>query len=109
MIALSVWLIPAREISVIIAAQAPIIPNPIVQRLITCESGGRNVSIVDSNGKMSYGILQFQMDTWRAWARASGIVGHPMVEQDAIRLANWAVGQPGLLRHWTCAKILGMV
>lgn len=72
-----------------------------VQRLIDCESGGRSVRIVDSNGYYSYGILQFQKSTWDEFSKQSGLVGDPMVPNDAIPMARWAV-KNGYGPRWSC-------
>ena len=49
-------------------ASTTVIPNPVpsrlkhealINRLIQCESSGRNISHMDSNNRMSDGILQF--------------------------------------------------
>lgn len=88
-------------------AKAQTIP-PVIQELIKCESSGVNVAHLDSNGKMSYGILQFQMATWNEWEQKSGIIGSPMNEETAITMAEWAIAH-GYLGHWTCAHLLGLV
>jgi hypothetical protein len=75
-----------------------------IEHLIPCESGGRTINHVDSNGKMSYGILQFQ--DWEEWQRVSGISGDPDNSDDAIRMAEWGI-EHGMIDHWGCAKILG--
>ena len=80
----------------------------IITKLIRCESQGKNVKILDTNGYYSYGILQFQSSTWNGWSKASGIKGSPMVREDAMRMADWAIDR-GLLYHWSCAKKLGLL
>jgi hypothetical protein len=77
-----------------------------IEHLIPCESGGKAVDHLDSNGKMSYGILQFQ--DWREWERVSGIHGDPDNPDDAIRMAEWGI-EHGMIDHWTCARILGEI
>ncbi len=77
-----------------------------IEHLIPCESMGRTVNRIDSNGKMSYGILQFQ--DWNEWEAASGLTGNPDNRRDAIRMAEWAI-QNGMIDHWTCAQILKMM
>lgn len=77
-----------------------------IEHLIPCESGGRAVDKVDTNGKMSYGILQFQ--DWPEWERVSGISGDPDNPSDAIRMAEWGI-EHGMIDHWTCARILGEI
>jgi hypothetical protein len=75
-----------------------------IEHLIPCESGGRTIHHLDSNGKMSYGILQFQ--DWEEWERVSGIRGDPDNSDDAIRMAEWGI-EHGMIDHWGCARILG--
>lgn len=77
-----------------------------IEHLIPCESGGRAVDRVDTNGKMSYGILQFQ--DWPEWERVSGISGDPDNPDDAIRMAEWGI-EHGMIDHWSCARILGEI
>ena len=77
-----------------------------IEHLIPCESGGRAVDRVDTNGKMSYGILQFQ--DWPEWERTSGIYGDPNKPDDAIRMAEWGI-EHGMIDHWGCARILGEI
>jgi len=74
-----------------------------IEHLIPCESMGQVLDRVDTNGKMSYGILQFQ--DWEEWERMSGISGSPDNRADAVRMAEWAI-QNGMINHWTCAGIL---
>ena len=74
-----------------------------IEHLIPCESMGRPLNRLDTNGKMSYGILQFQ--DWDEWQRTSGITGNPDNRADAIRMAEWAI-QNGMINHWTCASTL---
>lgn len=75
----------------------------VIEHLIPCESMGKPLNRVDTNGKMSYGILQFQ--DWDEWERISGITGSPDNRADSIRMAEWAI-QNGMINHWTCAQIL---
>jgi hypothetical protein len=77
-----------------------------IEHLIPCESGGRAVDRLDTNGKMSYGILQFQ--DWPEWERVSGLSGDPDDPRDAIRMAEWGI-EHGMIDHWTCARILGEI
>lgn len=77
-----------------------------IEHLIPCESMGRTINRIDSNGKISYGILQFQ--DWDQWEAASGLIGDPDNRRDAIRMAEWAI-QNGMINHWGCAQILKMM
>lgn len=74
-----------------------------IEHLIPCESMGQPLNRIDTNGKMSYGILQFQ--DWDEWERLSGITGSPDNRADSIRMAEWAI-QNGMINRWTCAGIL---
>jgi hypothetical protein len=74
-----------------------------IEHLIPCESMGRTINRVDTNGKMSYGILQFQ--DWSEWEAVSGLRGDPDNREDAIRMGEWAI-ENGMINHWTCAQIL---
>ena len=77
-----------------------------IEYLIPCESGGQPIDHLDSNGKMSYGILQFQ--DWDEWERMSGITGNPENRDDAIRMAEWGI-EHGMIDHWGCARLLHMM
>ena len=80
-----------------------------VEKLIQCESSGRNISRPDDDGIMSDGILQFHRGptdtmaggTWEDFSRASGITGSPRNPADAIRMTDWAISQ-GRGPHWGC-------
>lgn len=83
-----------------------------IEKLIECESRGRNVSRPDDDGIMSDGILQFHRGpadtldrgTWEDFSRASGIKGSPKDPVDAIKMTDWAISH-GLGSHWTCWKL----
>jgi len=77
-----------------------------IEYLIPCESGGRPIDHLDSDGKVSYGILQFQ--DWEEWENISGIRGNPENSDDAIRMAEWGI-EHGMIDHWGCAKVLRMM
>jgi len=84
-----------------------------IEKLISCESQGVNVSRPDRDGMIPDGILQFhrgptdtlQSSTWAAFSNASGIKGSPIDPTASIRMADWAISN-GLISHWTCARIL---
>ena len=77
-----------------------------IEKLIQCESQGVNIARPDSNGLLSYGLLQFNgTSTWSDFTAKSGLSGSPMMPDDAIRLADWAISH-GYLHRWTCARIL---
>jgi len=49
--------------------------NEWILKLADCESSNRWwIRIIDTNSKMSYGGLQFQLDTFREWGVRSGIL-----------------------------------
>jgi hypothetical protein len=86
-----------------------------IERLIQCETGGRNISEFDSDGIISDGILQFHRgpsdtlssSTWEDFSRASGVVGSPRNPAEAIRMADWAISH-GLGPRWTCWRNQGL-
>jgi hypothetical protein len=83
-----------------------------IEKLISCESQGVNITRPDSDGRLSIGILQYhlgplnteQSSTWELFSRASGLKGSPAVPADAIRMTDWAISH-GLGPHWTCWHI----
>lgn len=80
----------------------------VLTAIIGCESQGSSVEALDTNGKYSRGILQFQDATWDAFSKESGIVGSPLRIADAKQMALWAFRR-GYLSHWSCATILGII
>lgn len=76
-----------------------------LESLIQCESGWKNVKIIDTNGYYSYGILQFQKSTWDELSEKSGIVGSPMDQMQSIEMAKWAILH-GYEKRWSCWKTL---
>lgn len=82
--------------------------SAILYPLVECESQFTAIKRIDSNGYYSYGILQYQSSTWNGWSKESGIRGDAMNPPDAIRMFEWAY-ERGLLHHWSCARILGML
>jgi hypothetical protein len=86
-----------------------------IERLIQCESGGRNISAPDSDGIISDGVLQFHRgpgdtlsnSTWEDFSRASGLRGSPRDPAEAIRMTDWAISH-GLGSRWTCWRQEGL-
>lgn len=114
---------PLKTPQTVISGQswAYTVPFPVhntsdIEKLIQCESQGVNIARPDSDGILSVGILQFhlgpddsmQSSTWQAFSKASGIAGSPLIPADAIRMADWAIDH-GLLDHWSCARIVGLL
>lgn len=107
--------IGTRALRVQAGSKPPLKNAKLIDRLIQCESSGRNISRPDSDGINSDGILQFHrgkhntMDggTLQDMSRRSGITGSPMIPEDAKRMSDWMI-ENGFLSRWTCAKILGL-
>lgn len=96
------------------------VPFPVnhkqqIQELIQCESGGQNISLPDTDGITSDGILQFHRGpddtmsrgTWDDFSKASGISGSPTIPTDAIRMTDWAIDHD-LGYRWTCWQKQGL-
>jgi len=90
--------------------------NPeTIKKLIRCESNGENVSLPDSDGIISDGILQYHRSkkeperegsgTWEEFSKESGITGSPNNIIDAIRMTDWAIDNRKI-GHWSCYWIL---
>jgi len=83
-------------------------PYPeIFDKLIPCESQWTDIARIDSNGKMSYGILQFQESTWLEFAPLAGVSSTPMNPQAALKVASYMISK-GELHRWTCAHLEGL-
>lgn len=90
------------------AVPFPVHNKPIIEKLIQCESGGINIARPDSNGLISWGILQFNgTSTWNEMERRFNFYGSPLIPSDAIRMADLMISA-GLLNRWTCARILNL-
>lgn len=84
-------------------------PYPqIFDKLIGCESQWTNIARIDSNGKMSYGILQFQQSTWDGFAPRAGVTSTPMNPVSALKVATYMI-KNGYLARWTCAKLTHLI
>jgi hypothetical protein len=92
------------------ALVAPLSPTEaLADKIITCESHWRNVSIIDSNGLPSRGIAQFQDRTWKWMSEAAGVEGSPLEPAKAKEVLMWALAN-GHGKHWSCwRKIVGMI
>ena len=81
----------------------------ILRTLIKCESQNTNIARLDSNGLMSYGLLQFNgTSTWAEYASLARIRSTPMNPQSAIEVADWMISH-GELHRWSCAYITGLL
>lgn len=77
----------------------------LADRIIECESNGRNVEIIDTNGEWSRGIAQFQDKTWDWMSHEAGVVGSSTEPEKARAVLVWAL-QNDLGRHWTCFRMI---
>lgn len=94
---------PAPQVQNIALTPATSPLSALADRIIMCESSGRNVSIIDSNGLPSRGIAQFQDRTWAWMSKAAGIEGSPMEPEKARAVLIWAL-KNGHGKHWTCYR-----
>ena len=79
-----------------------------IEKLIQCESQGVNIARPDSNGKESYGLLQFNgTSTWAEAEHQFDFYGSPMIPAEAIHMADMMISG-GEIRRWTCARILAL-
>jgi hypothetical protein len=86
----------------------PVYNSSTLERLIQCESQGLNISRTDSNGQMSWGILQFNgTSTWNEMEQRFSFYGDPRNPPDAIHMADMMISS-GLVRRWACARSLGL-
>jgi hypothetical protein len=77
--------------------------------ILACESGGRDVSELDSNHKMSRGTAQFQDATWAERQAQSAIQGTATEAIPAVLMSLWSL-EHGYISQWSCAaleKIIG--
>jgi len=75
-----------------------------INDLAICESRNRDVTILDSNNKYSYGPLQFQMSTWLSYGKPFGAtkanIHDTMLQHQVAR----SMLDAGLQYNWkTCA------
>jgi len=82
----------------------------ILRTLIKCESQNTNIARMDSNGLMSYGLLQFNgTATWNTYAPLAGVISStPMNPTSAIKVADYMLSV-GQLHRWTCAFLTGLL
>ena len=80
----------------------------VLRYILVCESGGRDVSELDSNHKMSRGPAQFQDATWAERQDQSGIEGAPTNAIAAVDMSLWSL-EHGYIAQWSCAAILRII
>jgi hypothetical protein len=70
----------------VLSVADPIISN-ILLKLSSCESGNRsNIKVLDSNGKYSYGLYQFQLATFWGFGRKYDILPEDIEFQESENL-----------------------
>jgi hypothetical protein len=87
-----------------------------IEKLISCESQGVNISRPDKGGLYSDGVLQFHRGasdipgsgTWSDMERRFGFYGSPIIPSEAIHMADLMISN-GYLGRWTCARITGLI
>jgi len=77
----------------------------IAENVIQCESEGNNVEIIDTNGRWSRGIAQFQDETWQRLSTKAGIDGKSTEPEKARAVLLWAI-KNGYGNEWTCYRKL---
>jgi len=74
----------------------------LADNMIQCESGGRNIEIIDTNGKWSRGVAMFQDSTWDWLSGLAGVTGSSMEPEKARAVLLWSL-KNGYGEHWyTC-------
>lgn len=91
----------------------PASPTPnesFADEIIDCESSGRNIEIIDTNGKWSRGVAMFQDATWAWMSKAAGVEGSSMEPEKARQVLIWAVGEGLVDDHWVICygKVTGL-
>ena len=108
---------PTVAQAVVLQAPVKAVKNSDIQHkinlLIKCESGGRNVTVMDTNGKYSAGILQFQLATFQGYRKKYGLDPDKKLWKDSEIQRDLAYRMleesPKNVRHWTnCAKAKGI-
>ena len=80
-----------------------------VETLIDCERpADPTACIMDTNGKESCGVLQYQWDTWNAWEAQFGEHGDPRNQLDARVMAYKALAA-GYAHRWSCSRLVGLM
>ena len=83
------------------AKPVPSAYDDLADRIIECESNGRNVEIIDTNGEWSRGVAQFQDITWDWLSPLAGVEGSPLEPDKARAVLVWAL-EHGHGSHWAC-------
>jgi hypothetical protein len=89
-----------------------------IEDLSWCESQGHEgITVLDTNNKYSYGLLQFQLATFMGFGKLYGILPLEFTDNEGLLLIHNAHVQraiakemlnDGLERHWlNCVKQIG--
>lgn len=103
-------------IGLLLAIPSPLLTVPIVHAedkkdiwlsaLIDCESmGSTTVRVLDTNGKYSHGLLQFQLSTWLSYGKEFGATKKNIYDGELQKIVARNMLDKGLWRHWyNCSK-----
>ena len=85
------------------------IPNPQTQwltALSNCESNGSTtVRVLDTNGRYSYGLFQFQLGTWLAYGKDFGATKENIYSPDLQwEVAKSMLDAGGWKNWWNCGR-----
>lgn len=103
----------ASEI-VLIEVRKEVVPashhETFADKIIDCESGGRNIEIIDTNGKWSRGVAMFQDATWAWMSKAAGVTGSSTDPVKARQVLIWASENDLVDDHWVICygKVTGL-
>jgi hypothetical protein len=89
-----------------------------IDSLSHCESGHKeNITVLDTNNKYSYGLLQFQLATFMGFGKQYGILPLEFTNKEGLLLIHNPYVQKaiaremlddGLQRHWlNCVNVIG--
>lgn len=103
----------ASEI-VLIEVRKEVVPasphEAFADEIIDCESSGRNIEIIDTNGKWSRGVAMFQDATWAWMSKAAGVTGSSTDPVKARQVLIWASENDLVDDHWIICygKVTGL-
>lgn len=80
--------------------EAPDESEQLADEIIDCESDGINVEIIDTNGKWSRGVAQFQDATWAWMSKSAGVEGTSLEPEKARQVLVWAIREGIAPKHW---------
>lgn len=72
-----------------------------IEKLIACESmGSTTIRVLDTNGKYSYGLFQFQLSTWLSYGKEFGATKENIYNGELQRRVAKSMLDAGGWRHW---------